>query len=380
MYLNGKKIKTLDEWGRRRAEIKQLVQENIYGFMPPAPDWDAKVVKEVLLNGTDVLYKEVDIQLYKNSAPTRTIKLALFVPARGEKPAPVILALNKCGNPTVIPSEEIGAKDDRILHQWCEKHIEKAGGVRGLKEDFWALDTLFKRGYAFATFHESDIAADVEDLNQGIFPFYPELNNETGWKLISAWAWGLRRAVDYLYTEPKVDPNKIILFGHSRRGKAALLAAALDERVAMVAPHQSGTGGMALGKKHPMESMRRINKAFPHWFNDKYKVYAKKPKTLPLDQHCLVALVAPRPVIETVGIWDPWSSYWLSLKTLKMASPVYKLYDKKGIVGKGKVKKRVSRKTTEPGQLVQIRRPYKHTMNGDYWNFILDFADLRLGD
>lgn len=382
MYLDGKKISTVADWEERRDQLKDLVLENIYGYMPPPPKWDAEVIKEVVIKEKNILYKEIALQLYKDDKPTRTIRLSLFIPDGGEAPKPVVLALNKCGNPTVMEAEEVGIYKDRILHPWCEKYINKKGGVeeaiKGMKQGFWALDTLIKRGYAFATFHESDIAADIDDPNQGIFPFYPGLANETGWKTLSAWAWGLQRAVDYLVTDKNIDPNRIILFGHSRRGKAALLASALDERVAMVVPHQSGTGGMALGKKHPMESMRRINKAFPHWFNDRYKAYGKKPKTLPLDQHYLLALMAPRPVIETVGTYDPWSSYWLSLKNLEMVSPVYELYGQQGLLGKGKIKKRKNMTTANIGHLVQIRRPYKHTMNGDYWGFILDFGKMVL--
>ncbi len=382
MYYRGKKITSLEDWKSRRAELKNLALKNIYGFMPEPPRWDAKIVKEVLLKEQNILYKEVAIQLYKGQTPTRTIRLSLFIPANQSKPVPVVLALNKCGNPTVSSIQEIGIYHDRILHPLCKKEMKKRGGtlesLRGLQNNYWTLDTLMHRGYAFATFHDSDIGADINSLEQGIFPFYPELKNDTGWKLISAWAWGLQRAVDYLVTDKQIDSSRIILFGHSRRGKAALLAAALDERVAMVIPHQSGTGGMALGKKHPMESFSQINRTFPFWFNDRFKTYSGKAKKLPLDQHYLLALMAPRPVIETVGKLDIWSSFWLSYKTLKLVSPVYELYGKKGLTGSGKISKRESFKTNKPGTIVQVRRPYMHTMNGDYWNFILDFADLKL--
>lgn len=281
--------------------------------------------------------------MYRGSIPTRTIRLSIFIPADKSKPVPVVLAINKCGNPTVSSLAEVGAYHDRILHPLCEREMKKRGGtvesLWGIQNDYWTLDTLLKRGYAFATFHDSDIGADTNSLEQGIFPFYPELKNETGWKLISAWAWGLQRAVDYLVTDKLIDSTRIILFGHSRRGKAALLAAALDERVAMVVPHQSGTGVMALGKDHPMESIRRINQTFPFWFNDRFKTYSRKPKTLPLDQHYLLALMAPRPVIETVGTLDIWNSFWLSLKTLRLVSPVYEMYGKQGLTAAGKYRK-----------------------------------------
>lgn len=352
--------------------------------MPEAPKWEATILKEVFVKEKNIIYKEVAIQLYNEKVPTQVIRLSLFIPADQEKPVPVVLTLNKCGNQSVSTIAEVSTFQDRILHPYCKKIMDKKDGtvesLRGIRKDYWTLDTLFKRGYAFATFHDSDIGADTNSLEQGIFPFYPELKADTGWKLISAWAWGLQRAVDYLVTDKNIDPKRVMLFGHSRRGKAALLAAALDERVAMVIPHQSGTGGMALSKKHPMETVKRINKTFPFWFSDRFKMYANHLRKLPLDQHYLLALMAPRPVVETVGTWDPWSSFWLSRKTLKLASPVYELYNKKGVVAKGKISKRKNLDTMKSAQLLQIRRPYGHNMNGDYWNFILDFADLKFCD
>lgn len=378
LYYNNGRITDAATWEKRRGELEHQVLKQIYGFMPPAPKWRSQVVKEVVLKDGNILYKEVAIQLLKDDAPTRTIRLALFIPTNQTKPVPVVVAINKCGNCTVTASEEVGIYPDRILHPKCKEAMKERGGthesLRGLQTNYWALDSVIKRGYAFATFHDSDIGADTASLDQGIFPFYPELQNETGWKLISAWAWGLQRAVDYLVTDGGIDSSRVIVFGHSRRGKAALLAAALDERIAMAVPHQSGTGGMALGKKHPIESIKRINKTFPYWFNDRFKTY--KRKTLPLDQHYLAAMVAPRPLLETTGKYDVWSSYWLSLRTLRRISPVYALYGKTGLTGKGKVSKR--KKLHQAGTIVQVRRPYRHTMNADYWRFILDFADERL--
>lgn len=382
LSLHGQPITTLDDWQERREQIKGLVLQHIYGFMPEAPKWTASLTNETQFPERNVHCKEIAIDLFKDGALTRTIHLSLFIPLNASGPVPVFLSLNKCGNFTVTDLADVSVFSENILHPHCEKWMEKEGGqledLRGYKKNFWTIDTLLSRGYAFATFHESDIAADVDDLEQGIFPFYPELKKPDGWRVISAWAWGLQRAVDYLLTDENIDPDRIALFGHSRRGKAALLAAALDERVAMVVPHQSGTGGMALGKKHPMETIKRITTTFPHWFNDNYAEYGKHPKELPIDQHYLIALVAPRPLLETVGTTDVWSSFGFSLKAMRLASPVYDLYQKEGMIGNGKLSKKKQFGTKSMGNLLQIRRPYFHTMNGDYWSYILDFADRKL--
>lgn len=383
LYFNGEKIISVAEWEKKRPLIKKQFLHLVYGEMPAVPTMKFSIIRQVEIPLKNIIYKEVAIDLFKEDVFTRQIRLALFLP-KSELKVPVVLALNKCGNQTVSNIKQVTAYNDRLLHNYCAKQINKQDGdtpesIRGLKKDFWALDSLFNRGYGFATFHESDIGADIDTLNQGIFPFYPELDNEHGWKLISAWSWGLQRAIDYLHTDELIDTNKIIAFGHSRRGKTALLTAALDERVDMVVPHQSGTVGMALSKGRPMERPRRINKTFPNWFSDSFKELAKKPKKrLSFDQHYLVALVAPRPLLETVGTRDYWSSYWVSKKTINKASPVYELYGKKGVVGKGKLKKKKDFNSQKESNLLQVRRPFGHTMNGDYWSYILDFIELKL--
>lgn len=376
LFLDGKKIETVEQWESKKPIIKSQFLSLVYGEMPPPPLQKHTINKSIYIDSINVLYQEILIDLYKQDQFVTQIRLSVFLPDT-TKPNPIILALNKCGNLTVIENNFITAYDDRLLHNYCEK---KSSALRGLKHDFWQLDSLFKRGYGFATFHESDISPDIKNTREGVFKHYPELDNKNGWGLISAWAWGLHRTIDYLHTNKLVDTNKLILFGHSRRGKTALLATALDERVDAVVPHQSGTVGMALSKSKTMESVKRINKTFPHWFSDQFKEFAKNPKSLPIDQHYLVALVGPRPVLETVGSRDYWSSYWVSHKTLLKASPVYELYGEEGVIDKGKIKYKYQLEDQKEANLLQIRRPYGHTMNGDYWSFILDFLDYKLRD
>src|SRR5581483_953464 len=113
------------------------------------------------------------------------------------------------------------------------------------------------------------------------------------WGTIAAWAWGIQRAIDYLVTDPDIDAARIIVVGHSRLGKTALLAGAFDERVAMAIPLQAGCGGTAPSRGKVGESVKQINTAFPHWFDDEFKTFNDQPERLPFDQHELVALCAP---------------------------------------------------------------------------------------
>jgi len=178
-------------------------------------------------------------------------------------------------------------------------------------------------------------------------------------------------------TDADVDSRHICVTGHSRRGKTALLAAALDERIALVVPHQSGTGGMALSRDSQQETVERINRV-PHWFNDTFTQFNDKVDRLPFDQHCVVALVAPRPLLDTEGAQDAWANFPRSLDALKAADPVYKLLGTPGLQGTGLVQDNEPIVGPNFGTILQYRLNEKHTLNRAYWTKILDFADASL--
>src|SRR5690606_17708744 len=233
-------------------------------------------------------------------------------------PVPVFLALNKCGNYEVLPDPAIQYDPSAWCHDNCPQ-TEEAG--RGSAEDFWSVAYLIERGYAFATFHESDIDPDKHDFTDGIHAAYAsEIPvGPSSWGTIAAWSWGLRRCIDYLVTDAAINPAQVAVIGHSRRGKTALLTAALDERVALVVPHQSGTGGMALSRRNDQETTERINRVFPHWFCDNFTQFDLQEDKLPVDQHLLVALVAPRALLDTEGLLDTWANGKSALKGLVAA-------------------------------------------------------------
>ncbi|HEX6985142.1 MAG TPA: acetylxylan esterase, partial [Planctomycetaceae bacterium] len=225
------------------------------------------------------------------------------------------------------------------------------------------------------------IDPDKHDFTDGLHACldYEDVPERSRPGTIAAWAWGLHRAVDYLTTDPDVDPQRICLTGHSRRGKTALFAAAMDERVALVVPHQSGTGGMALSRNNDQETVERINRVFPHWFADEFTSFDGREDRLPVDQHLLTALVAPRPLLETAGLEDVWANYESALRNLRAADPVYELLGKRGLVGDGVLTGDDEMTRDNTGELLQYRLDTKHEFNRDYWRGILDFADLHLG-
>jgi hypothetical protein len=182
------------------------------------------------------------------------------------------------------------------------------------------------------------------------------------------------RAVDYLVTDEDIDRGRIVVVGHSRLGKTALLAAAFDERIALAIPHQAGCGGTAPSRGKVGESVKQINDGFPHWFNGAFKEFNGRPERLPFDQHCLIALVAPRPVLFTNAVKDTWANPDGQFEVLKAAEPVYKL------LGAGGLESRdvPGLSKLSGGTLGYFIRPGTHSMTAEDWRVFLDYADRHL--
>jgi hypothetical protein len=375
--LDGTPVTTAQQWReQRRPELVRLIQHYMYGFAPSPPGITAKVTKtdDTLFDGKGRL-KEIEIRINGLPENAPRIHLALFLPkaSPGVK-TPVFLALNSYGNAAAVEHPAV------TIDPTAWKRSNIPAEIRGTQADFWCVDYLISRGYGLATFHESNIDPDQHDFTDGIHSFYPNLPAapESHWGTIAAWAWGLHRCVDYLVTDADVDARRICVTGHSRRGKTALLAGALDERIALVVPHQSGTGGMALSRDSQQETVERINRSFPHWFNDAFTQFNEKVDRLPFDQHCVIALVAPRPLLDTEGAQDAWANFPRSLEALKAADPVYKLLGKPGLKGTGLVQDDEPIVGPNFGTIMQYRMNEKHTLNRAFWAKILDFADASL--
>jgi hypothetical protein len=202
---------------------------------------------------------------------------------------------------------------------------------KGQEERKGPLREIINSGFGVATAFYQDIEPDDAKLKTGIrYTMQDELNiRPEEWCAIGAWAWGLSRIQDFLETDAAVDATKTIVTGHSRLGKAAVWAGANDKRFAIVISNNSGEGGAALARRNFGETTASINKAFPHWFVDKFKSYNNHSENLPVDQHELLALIAPRPVYVASAVEDQWADPKGEFLSLKNAEPVYKLYGKK---------------------------------------------------
>lgn len=375
-FLDGTPVTTAEEWNtRRRPELEALVQLLMYGLAPEAPGitWRKEADDVPVFDGKATL-RQIEITLNGLPETAPKIHLAIFVPTARTGKVPVFLGINKCGNLGVSREAAVRYNPSAYVHKECPEGGE---ACRGFEADAWAVDLFIERGYAFATFHESDLDRDTPDSTDGVQGFYTLPGRpETHWATIRCWAWGFSRCIDYLVQDPDLDPARIAVTGHSRRGKTALLAAALDTRIALAAPHQSGTGGTALSRDNDQETVKRINTVFPHWFNGNFKHFNDNEAQIPFDQHLVAALIAPRALIDTQGLQDKWANGTSALRGLQAAAPVWKLLGAPGLVGEGMLEGGTPITPENTGNVLQYRLDTRHEMNRQYWEKVLDFADL----
>jgi hypothetical protein len=381
-FEDGSKVSGASDWPARRAEILELFENHVYGKMPEKPDnLSFEVRKEVprALNGLAAL-KEMRIHV-KNPNKAHHFDLLLFVPNKIQKPVPVFLGLNFNGNHTVHPSEHISVTSKWVRNKdYLQVTNHQANEAsRGHSRDSYLVERVLDRGYAFATIYYGDIDPDFDDGYQnGVHPLFDKKYLDTtkgnNCSSIGAWAWGLSRAADYFETDPAIDQEKIAVYGHSRLGKTALWAGACDERFSVVISNCSGCGGAALSRRKYGETLHFINNAMPHWFCENFDKYNNNEDALPVDQHMLIALMAPRPVIVASADKDRWADPKGEFLSVKHAGPVYRLLNKKGLpVDKMPVINRPVYHTA--GYVI---RNGEHALNNYNWEIYLDFADDHL--
>jgi hypothetical protein len=309
--------------GVDRTEIVKNMVEPMYGKWPQ--DQLLRRPEAVVVELPELDARYLEWVLYSARAPQKILRLGVFLPRNVSHPA-LFLSLNKCGNHTLHAHPLIPQGSLAFQHKTGCK-----GVTRGSHRKVYGLDVLLRQGLGLATFAEADMDADSPTKRDlGIRALYPH-----DWGAISAWAWGLSQSTDHLKA---LGYTTVITTGHSRRGKAALLAAALNTSIDAAFPHQSGLGGTASLRGAILRESAKLmthgsfiysllgeEKSLHHFFAKSFKALSSSPENLPFDAHHLMALVAPRPLIDFEGTHDYWAGPVSARDMLHEAAPAWQL-------------------------------------------------------
>jgi hypothetical protein len=329
IFADGSLIQSKEDWQARRKELKDLFEAYEYGHLPPKPEKMIITRGGVMIDqDNEAAIQNLELNL-ENGGKKLTMRVRLTMPRNAAKPVPVVIksVFGRFGNAA-----------------------EQTGEAR--MSQF--LGPFIKRGYAVAEFSMQQVAADSKEQlkTAGVYQLF---GNNIDCGGLMAWAWGFHRVIDAIETVDKIDPKKVVVTGHSRYGKAALLAGAFDERIALTVPSHSGCAGTApyrfiYGKS---EQLHNIVGYAPQWFRPDFKRFVDNVERLPVDQHLLLALVGPRGLLSNEGTKDSWTNPQGSQLTYLAAK---KVYDFLGA-----------------GDKISIRyRPVGHVPNNED---LLDFAD-----
>lgn len=379
---DGHRLSSAAEWPARRREILAVLEREEYGTWPAKPETqviDAKG-EGTVFHGT--ARRRQFSQYFRTDRSGPRIDWMLLEPTGVKGPFPIIVILNYRGNQELLDDPAIPVMDAWVPARSAKKspvpHRMDASS-RGFMR--WPLDTVIARGYAILTACYQQIAtdADVEDMSvaeirrTGCYPLWPA-TQDTG--TLIAWGWGLSRGLDLAETLPSIDAKRAVAFGYSRLGKAALLAAAYDERFVVSVPCQTGGAGVPLQKHNFGENAYWMTRVFPHWFGTGYFKYDGNEQAMPFDQHFVLAAIAPRHVLVE-SFEEDWYDPKGEFLACRAASPVWEFLGKSGLPAGGYPE---TLSTARIGShLGYVRRHGSHGISGYDWNWMLDFADRALG-
>ena len=336
--VKGKPITSSKEWMEiRRPEILSLFEENMYGKIPGVLNITSYKIIEKDTNalGNRAIRKQV-VLTFSKAGKELNVNLLIYLPKNVVK-APVFVGYNFDGNHAVSSDPGIllttsWLEDDSVHGVFNNRATEQS---RGMEKGRWEIEKVINAGYGLVTLYYGDVDPDKNDFTDGVHSLmYRKGQTKPAsdeWGSISAWAWGLSRVMDYLEKDPDVDASRAIVMGHSRLGKTALWAGALDQRFAIVISNNSGCGGAALSRRCYGERLGGMNQYFKHWLCDNCSKYDGDENSLPVDQHMLIALIAPRPVYIASAVDDRWADPKGEYLSGYYATPVYELFGRKGL-------------------------------------------------
>lgn len=354
----GKPVVSRITWEtERRPEVLELFKKHVYGRNPVSRPESLRFEADAGASMMDgrAIRKKVVIT-YSGPGGTGAIRVTAFIP-KARTPSPAFLL---------------------ICNRDPQKNIDPE---RMEKSPFWPAEELVARGYAAVAFYNGDVDPDKHDgfTNgvHGVFQPDPAVRKADSWGTIAAWAWGASRVMDWIENEPLLDRTRIAVVGHSRGGKTALWTGATDPRFALTISNDSGCGGAKLNRMDlpKSESIARINQALPHWFCENFKQYGDSEDALPVDQHMLIALLAPRLAYVASASLDDWAGQPGEFRSCVLASPVWQLYGLRGLAGDSFPP---PDSPLQGGCVGYHLRTGKHDLTLYDWQRFMDFADSHL--
>jgi hypothetical protein len=348
---DGRTVRNKREWmAKGRPALLQLFRENVYGVRPTTEyriEYE-EIGRRENAFGLGATGRQIRATIHARGR-SHSFDFVIVVP-RTKTPVPVVVQIN---NRYLIP---------------LDKTVDEF-------DPFWPVEKLLRRGYATASFHTSHVDPDKRDgYEAGIRSLLddPDSDPETRWRSLSAWGWAASRVLDFAIQQPEIDPVRSVVVGHSRGGKAALWAGAEDERFRILYSNNSGCGGAALSRRAFGETVARINRNFPHWFCDRFNEYDDRENALPIDQHQLMALAAPRAVYVTSSDEDLWADPRGEYAALVAAGPVFDLLGLEHISDAAMPALNMPRHVGSTGYHI---RTGVHNLTEQDWGYFLDFAD-----
>ncbi len=374
-------------WREKHApQLRAAFERHVIGAMPDASSTEViekRVIDEAAFGGRGRLEEwtlAAAATFNGVAVETREVMdrggflVQVAIPNDAAGPAPIVMMQTFCPSWDAMPHDGVSRPDDAG---------SMSGGVFGAVATYVfgrfictpPYEEILDRGFAVASFFPSSVAPD--DAEEGL----AELrrlsaghdDDESRWGAVAAWAWLYGRMTDAFEADDRFDKDAFIAWGHSRYGKAALYAAAYDDRIDGVIAHQSGTGGASLNRNKPGESVASMTENYPHWFAQSYANAAGHEAEMPVDQHHLLALIAPRPVLLGNARRDVWSDPNGAFRAAQGADPVWELFGATGLD-----QDRLDEWAPDADIAFWIR-PGTHGVVEEDWPAFLEFLDAHFG-